>query len=104
MCDKAILENDETLNSVLTATKIKNCVVKQSCNYLHALEIVPKSYKTQKMGIITLNKCFLAFLYVRDRYKTHEMCVGLFLKIFYRFFFLINIRLSKCVMKLLMIV
>ena len=96
MCDKAILENDETLNSVLTATKIKNCVIKQSCNYLHALEIVPKSYKTQKMGI--------AFLYVRDRYKTHEMCVGLFLKIFYRFFFLINIRLSKCVMKLLMIV
>ena len=48
MCDKAILENDETLNSVLTTTKIKKCVIKQSCNYLHALEIVPKSYKLKK--------------------------------------------------------
>ena len=55
MCVKAILENHETLNSVLTASKIKKCVIKQSCNYPHALEIVPKSYKTQKMGNITLN-------------------------------------------------
>ena len=29
MCDKAILESVETLKYVLTATKIKKCVIKQ---------------------------------------------------------------------------
>ena len=29
MCDKAILENGETLNLFLTAIKVKKCVIKQ---------------------------------------------------------------------------
>ena len=45
MCNKAILEN----RLFLTATEIKKMCNKAVDNYPHALEFVPKCYKTQNM-------------------------------------------------------
>ena len=48
MCDKANLENDGTLNSVLDHCKNQKMCNKAIDNYPHALEFVPESYETQK--------------------------------------------------------
>ena len=42
MCDKAILENGETLESIPHCYKIRQMCDKAVNNYLHALEFVPK--------------------------------------------------------------
>ena len=43
MCEKAILENDETLKSV------PDCYKNQEMLYPHAIEFVPECFMTQKM-------------------------------------------------------
>ena len=51
MCDKAILENGETLESVPDSYKINKCVIK------NILKFVPDCYKTQEMCDRTVNTC-----------------------------------------------
>ena len=46
MCDKAVLENGETLKSVLDCYKNQEKRNKAVANYPHALEFVPECYKT----------------------------------------------------------
>ena len=45
MCDKAILENSETLKSVPNCYKDQQLCGKAVDNYPHALELGPKLYK-----------------------------------------------------------
>ena len=47
MCGKAILENGETLESVLDWYKNQQMCDKALDNNLNALEFVPECYKTQ---------------------------------------------------------
>ena len=49
MCNKAILENCGTLNSLPDCYKNQEMCNKAVENYPHALEFVPECYKTQKM-------------------------------------------------------
>ena len=48
MCDKAILENDGTLESVPNYYKNQEMYHKAVDNYLHVLQCVPNCYITQK--------------------------------------------------------
>ena len=48
MCVKSNLENGGTLKSVPDCYKSQEMCNKAVDNYPHALELVPKSYKTQK--------------------------------------------------------
>ena len=48
MCDKVILENGGTLNSVPECNKNQERCNKAGDNNPHALEFVPECYKTQK--------------------------------------------------------
>ena len=96
--DKTILENVETLESVLDCYKKQQMRDKAVDNYHHASKLVPDCFITQKyviklsILIITqhklfliairlnkcviklFNKCFLAFIYIPDQSKTQEMC------------------------------
>ena len=74
MCDKAILENGKLLNSVFDCYKDQEMCNKAVDNYPDALEFVPDHVMTEK-------KCVLAF-----------------------FIFLINIKLTKCVKKLFLVI
>ena len=47
MCDKVILENDGTLK-ILTATKIKKCVIKQFID-VFLFDSIPDQNKTQEI-------------------------------------------------------
>ena len=50
MCDKAILENGGTLESIPNCYKNQEEMCNKAVdNYLHALEFVAECYKTQKM-------------------------------------------------------
>ena len=51
MCDIAILENGETLKSVLDCYKNQEMCNKAVENYSHALEFVLECYKTQKKKV-----------------------------------------------------
>ena len=51
MCDKAILENGETLESVPDCYKINKCVMK------NVWKFVPDCYKTQEMCDRAVNTC-----------------------------------------------
>ena len=51
MCDKAILENGGTLESVSDCYKNKKMCNKVVDNYSHALEFVLEYYKTKKCVI-----------------------------------------------------
>ena len=48
MFDKAIFENDETLESVPDSYKNQEMYHKAVDNYLHILQFVPNCYITQK--------------------------------------------------------
>ena len=48
MCDKAILENDGTLEPLFDCYKNQQMCDKAVDSYPHALKFVPDSYKTQK--------------------------------------------------------
>ena len=48
MCDKAILENDGTLESVPNYYKNQEMYHKAVDNYLHVLQFVPNCYIKQK--------------------------------------------------------
>ena len=101
MWDTAILENSETLESVLDCYKNQEMCDKAVDNYRHALKFVPDCYKTQNMcdkavifillqrnlflNAVRLKKCmikllinvFCIFFYswpYKTRYKTQEMC------------------------------
>ena len=66
---------------------------------------VPECYKTKKICDKAFNKSFLTFIYIPDQYKLKKCETVLFLKILFQSdMFLINIRLNKWVMKLLMVV
>ena len=54
MCDKAILENGETLESVPDCNKNQELCNKVVNNYPHALKCIPNCYITKKM----CNKAF----------------------------------------------
>ena len=79
MCDKAILENDGTLEFVSDCYKNQEMYNKEVVNYPHPLKLVPNCYKTQTMCDIAVN--------------THSVTIQ---------FFLNAIRLKKCVIKELM--
>ena len=49
VCQKAILENAETLKSIPDCCKNHEMCKKAVDNYPHALEFVPECYKTKKM-------------------------------------------------------
>ena len=57
MCDKAILENGETLESVPDCYKNQKMCDEAVDNYPHALRFVPNCYKTQNMCDKAVNRC-----------------------------------------------
>ena len=84
MCNKAILENGGTLESVRDRYKTHEMCDKAADNYVHALEFVPDCYKINKM----CNKAV-------NTYPSTILQYNLFLN---------AIRLTKCVAKLLIFV
>ena len=50
MCDKAVSTHSSTIQSV------------------------PECYESQESRDKAFNKCFLAFIYIPDRYKSPQMC------------------------------
>ena len=79
MCDKAILENDGTLESVPDSYKNQEMCNKEVANHPHPLKLVPNCYKTQTMCDKAVN--------------THSVTIQYFLN---------TIRLKKCLIKELM--
>ena len=74
MCDKAILENGGTLESVpdyYTNQEMCNKVVD---NYPYALEFVPECYRTEKMCDKTVNNYPSTIEFVPESFMTQEMC------------------------------
>ena len=42
------------------------------------IQFAPGCYNTQEMCDIAVNRCFLAFTYITDQYKTQEICESYF--------------------------
>ena len=99
MCNKAILENGGTLESVPDCYKNQEMCNKAVDNYPYTSKFVPNCYKTQKrvimlsilillqynlfLNVIRLKKCvikqfidvyFFVFDSIPDQYKTQEIC------------------------------
>ena len=74
ICDKAVLENGETLKSLPDCYKNQQLCDKAVDNYPHALEFVHECYKTQEMCYKAVHTCFFVFDYIPDQYKTQEIC------------------------------
>ena len=72
MWDKAIWKNSETLKSVPYC--YKNQQLYDEAVYLHALEFVPKYYKTQNMCYKAIETDPSIIQSKSECYKTHEMC------------------------------
>ena len=69
-------------------------------NYPHALEFVLQCYKTQKMGDKAVDTYPSIIEYVADQFITQKMCDKAANScILYLIIFLINIKLTKCVIK-----
>ena len=72
--------------------------------YLCTIKLVPECFMTQEMCNKAVNRCFFVFDSIPDQDKIQEVCDrivsedSLFIA-----YGLINIKLKKCVMKLLMI-
>ena len=69
MCDKAILENGGTLESVPGSYITQKCVVQLSILIILQYDLFLIAETCDK----AVNKCFLPFIYISDRYKTQEM-------------------------------
>ena len=103
MCDTAVLENDETLESVLHQYKTQEMCNKVVDNYAHTLEFVPECYKTQEMCDKAVNN----YPYTKNLFlnairglkkSVIRLLVGIFL--LYLVLFLIGIKLKEFVTKL----
>ena len=70
MCDKAILENSETLKFVPDCFKNQEMCNKAVDNYLHMLEYVPECCKTQKMCDKTVDTYPSAIKFVPECFMT----------------------------------
>ena len=92
MCVQAILENGRTLKFVPHCRKNHERCNKAVDIYSHALEFFPECFMTQKMCEKSVNnfpslewfitkemfdkavdRCFLAFYFIPDWYKTQDM-------------------------------
>ena len=71
MCDKAVLENDETLKYFPNCHKNKKCVVD---NWPHASEFVTKCYKTQEKCDKAVNTYPSTIKFATKCFVTQEMC------------------------------
>ena len=98
MCDKAILENGGTLESVRDCYKNQEMCNKAVDSYPHALEFVPEWYITQEMRDKVVSTHSSAIRFVSERYKTQKMWDEVLNKSVLAFFtYLIDIKLKKCV-------
>ena len=59
MCNKAIVENGGTLESIPCCYKNQKLYNQAVDNYVHGLEFVPECYKTEEMCDKAVNRCFL---------------------------------------------
>ena len=96
-CDKAILENSGTLNSVPDCYKNQEMCNKAVDNCRHALELVPEWYKTHKMCDKAVNTYASRLKFVPECLTTEEMCNKQLIDFLCLILFLINIKLKKCV-------
>ena len=99
MCNKTILENGGTLESVPDYYKNQQMCDKVVDNYPHALKFVPDCYMTQKMCDKAVNTHAFIIEYVPDQFKKRviKRLIDVFL---YLILFPINMRLKKCVTEL----
>ena len=105
ICDKAILENDETLKSVPDCYKNQEMCNKAVDNYTDALEFVPECYKTQKKCDKAVNTYPCTIKFVPECVMTQEMYHKAVNRYFLCYFlFLINIKLKKCVTELFLMI
>ena len=96
MCDKAILENGETLKSVPDWCKNQEMCNKAVDNCSHALEFVPECYKTRKICDEVADTHPSTIEYVSDCCKTQECVMKQFIDVsLYPILFLINMKLKK---------
>ena len=99
MCNKAILENDGTLQSVPNQYKTREMCDKAINNNAHALRFVPPPHKTQEMWIKAVDNYPSKIQFVPGYYKPHEMCNKVVNTCFFFFFnlilFPVNIKLKK---------
>ena len=66
MCDKAILENGGTLESVPDLYENKRICDEAVDTYRSTIQFVCVCYNTQEMCDKAINRCFLAFAYIPD--------------------------------------
>ena len=98
MCDKGILENGGTLESVPGCYKNQEMSNKAVDNYSHALKFVHNSYITQAICDKTVNTHSSTIQFVPECCKTQEMCDKAVNKCFlYLMLFLMNIKLKEYV-------
>ena len=74
MCDKAILENSGTLESVPDRYKTQEMCNKAFDNYAHALKFVYDCYKIQKMCNKVVNTYPSTTRFALEYSKTRKMC------------------------------
>ena len=104
MRDQAILENSASLKSVPDCYKNQQMCSKAVDNYSYVLEFVSECFMTQEVRDKAVNRCLFVSDSVSNQYKIEEMCDRvvsedpLLVAIV-----LINIKLRKCVMNLLMV-
>ena len=101
MCDKAILENGGTLNSVPDCYKNQEISNKAVNDYPHALEFVSEYYKSQNMCNQAVDTYHYTIKFVSKCHKTQEMCIKAVNRCcLYLILFLIGTKLKKCVTEL----
>ena len=94
MCDKAILENGGTLESVLDCYKSQQMCDKAVDNYHHTIKFVPDYYMTHfmiKLSILILLQWNLFLTDLRLQKRVIEPLIDVFL---YLILFLISINLK----------
>ena len=75
MCDKAILENGGTLNSVPDCYKNQEMCNTIADNYPHALEFVSECYMTHKICDKAVNTCPSTIKFVPEYFMTQERVI-----------------------------
>ena len=105
MYNKAVDNYVHTLELVPDCYKTQEMCNKAVNTYPSAKQLIPECYKTQEMYHKAVDACHFVSDSVLDLYKNQEMCDKVFPRdLNSKSTFLIDIRLKKCVIKMLMLV
>ena len=98
MCDKAIIENRQTLKSVPDCYKNQEMCNKAVENYPPALEFVSECYKTPKICYKAVNTNFSTIKFVPEFFMTQESVIKQLIDAFL-YLILFNVKVKKCMIE-----